>query len=1003
MTGGSPEVQVRLFGPVQVTVGGTPVALNGTRLRTLVAVLAVSAGESVSIETLADRVWGENLPEQIRQSLHAMVFRLRKAIGADVLETVGTSYRLTVPAAGIDVLRFENGLRDAEDANAITAALSAWTERPFVGTDSDWLTGTVLPGLEELRLGAIERSADLLGPRPSTELIAELRRLTADHPLRESLWIRLLRALVHTGRSAEALGLYDVIRSRLADELGIGPGPELQSLHTDLLATDTVLHVTSDAQEPERNEVQIPRSLPAAVPDFLGRERELEILSAADGPLLAAIDGMAGAGKTALALRVAHRLADRYPDGQVFIDLHGYSEDAHPVTAEDALGRLLLAFGVPQRRIPQELEDRSGLLRSLLAQRRVLIVLDNAATEAQVRPLLPGMPGNGVIVTSRLRLTGLDPTATVSVGTLPPATAVELFTRIAGGSASDSPPAVLEAIAEQCGHLPLALRISAARLRTHRSWRPEDLLDRLQHHERLAELTSGPRSVAAALDLSYRELDDDLRRTYRLLGLHPGAEFRTWSAAPLLDLDLATTTSVLERLLDVHLLEEPVPGWYRFHDLVKQHAVRAAAESPDERRTATTRIIEHYCQSAAEASPLHAPDHNLATHGLPTILRTAESARDWLDNELPTALLIPSLAVDRPDCILHLSTSLYWCLRDLGQYDVKAELQQRALTVVRATGDVAAEVDILNRLGEVYRLGGAYRDAHDVFGRARATARTAGYRLGELRAIEGIGNAHGLQDHREAALAELGCALGIAEEIGDEYAQLDLLNSIGWMHARCGDNSLSLEYREQALAIARRVRPRSIGKILAAIGHIQLQCGDPDRALDYYERGLAHAQSTGNRHNELRVLDGLAHVHLELRQLEQATRCRERTMVLARELGSRNWEFEANQGFGRLRLALEEPVEALAAHQRALELATALQQPVDQARAHDGLGDALAALGRLEEARRRWQHALSILQAVGAQTTEELDTSIPRLLSKLAGADVSKPQPSPGPTRVPTK
>lgn len=980
-------------------------ALNGTRLRTLVAALAVSAGESVSVDALAERIWGDELPDQVRQSMHAMVFRLRRAVGADVVQTAGTSYRLAVPVEHVDVLRFEQELRESSDPDAIAETLAAWTERPFLDTDSDWLISTVLPRLEELRLGAIERRADLLGQQPpSAQLLAELRQLTGDHPLRESLWIRLLRALVRAGRSAEALGLYDVIRSRLTDELGVGPGAELQALHAELLAADTVLH---ESAETPPDDLTVPRSLPAEVGDFVGRDRELAILSTFDGPLIAAIDGMPGVGKTALAMRVAHRLATRYPDGQVFIDLHGHTEGAHPVTAGDALSRLLQAFGVPQQRVPQHADDRAGLLRSLLANRRVLIVLDNAATEAQVRPLLPGMPCSGVIVTSRHRLTGLDPTLAVSLETLPQPTAIELLTRVAGrGRVADSPVTVLADIVELCGCLPLAIRISAARLRTHPSWRPEDLLHRLRQQEhRLTELTSGPRSVATAIDLSYRELDDDLRRAYRLLGLHPGSDFRPPSVAALLGLDAMTATRTLERLLEVHLLEEPAPGHYQFHDLVKDHAVQSAHddESPDERRNALTRLVEHYCQAASEVALRRAPEQDLAQHGLPPIVSTTESARDWLDNELPTALLVPSVATDHPSCVVHLSASLYWCLRDLGQHAFKAELQRRALAVIRAAGDVTAEVDVLNRLGEVFRFGNAYPDALEVFREARAIARTAGYRLGELRAIEGMANVHGLQEHRETAVAELHTALAIAEEIGDEFAQLDLLDAIGWIHVRYGDNLLSLKYRERALATARRVRPSAVGEILRIIGCIQHRLGDPGCALGYYERALEHARTTGNQHNETIVVHGLGHVYLALGQPEQAMRYYERTMALACELGSLNWEFEAQQAFGRLWLTLEEPTEALAAHERALELATALDQLEDQARAHDGLGDALETLGRCEEARRRWQHALSILEAVGVQTTDELATSVLRLRMKLAGADVPEYQPMPGPTRVPTK
>ena len=982
-TGDSAEVRVQLFGRVQVSVDGVPVTFNGVRMRTLVAVLAVSAGEAVSVDALARRLWGDDLPDQVRQSMQAMISRLRRAVGADVVQTSGTSYRMTVPADQVDVLRFEREVREASDADAITTALTAWTAQPFLDTESDWLTTTVLPGLEELRLDAIERRADLIS-EPSAELLAELRQLTGEHALRESLWVRLLRAHVRAGRPAEALGLYDVIRSRLADELGVGPGAELQALHTELLATDAVLHATAEAIPPD--EPTVPRSLPAEVADFIGREHELADLSNVDGPLVAAIDGMAGIGKTALALRAAHRLASQFPDGQVFIDLHGHSEGGRPVTADDALGRLLRAFGVPQQQLPRDLEDRAGLLRSLLASRRVLIVLDNAADEAQVLPLLPGTPGSGVILTSRRRLTGLDPTVAVSLDTLTQQTAIELFTRIAAGSRGTQ-HAVLAEITELCGRLPLAIRISAARLRTHPSWRPEDLLHRLRDHG-MTELTSGPRSVAAALDLSYRELDDDVRRCYRLLGLHPAAEFGSASAAALLGRE--DGARVLEQLLEVHLLEEPEPGRYQFHDLVRDHASRAAHdhEPPAERSTALARLVEHFCQAAAEAAGQVAPEHAFCSHGLPPIIRTAEAARDWLGEELSTLLLIPSLAAEagRPECLPHLSASVYWGLRTLGQYAAMEALHGRALTVARAAGDSTEETEVLLRLGDTLRLDGNYAQAMEVFDQALAVAQAAGYRVGELRAVEGAASIHGFQDRLDTALAEYTKALRIAEDIGDEQAELDLVSESGWIHSRRGDEMQSLEHRTRALAIARRIRPRSVGKILTALGRAHLRLGAPDRALTSYEQALDHARANGNRHNELRTLDALAELYRELRDLDQALRCREETLTLARELGSRNWEYEAHQGFGRLQLDCGEPDHALAAHQRALELATALHQPTDQARAHDGLGDALAALDRLADAQRRWQHALTILEAVGASVTDDVETSTVKLRAKLVAA-----------------
>ncbi|MFC9692742.1 tetratricopeptide repeat protein [Kribbella sp. NPDC056951] len=950
-------IDVRLFGAVRVVVDGVPAELRGWRLRTVVAVLALSAGEQVSVEALAERVWGAELPERVPQSVHTLIARLRSAVGADVVRTAAGGYVLAVPAEQVDVLRFERLLRDGDDAGA----LRVWTGQPFVDARSEWLTSTVVPRLEELRLAAVERRADAV--EPSSGLLAELRELAAQHPLRESLWIRLLRGLARSGRSAEALGLYDVVRARIADELGVGVGAELQALHAELLGSDAKLHGSGEI------EPGTPRSLPVEVPGFVGREDELAALTGAGA--LAAIDGMAGVGKTALAVHVAHRLAARYPDGQVFIDLHGHTDGVAAVPAGEVLGRLLQAFGVPLERTPENVDDRAGLLRSVLAGRRVLIVLDNASGEDQVRPLLPGTAGCGVLVTSRHRLSGLDLDVTVSLDTLSQSDAVELFTRVVGRDrVATTAPGVLAEVVEQCGRLPLAIRISAARLRTHASWRPEDLLERLQEH-RLSELASGPRSVAAAIGLSYRELDAPLRRAYRLLGLHPGGDFGTASAAALLDSPDAGRC--LERLLEVHLLNEPSPGRYQFHDLVREHAIRVGSEDKD-RRTALARLVAYYCQGASEAAAQIYPQVAEVSHGLAPIIDTAEAAQSWLKAELPTLLQLPTEA----ECTVHLSGSLYLYLRTLGRSTALEDLHRRALAV---TNDSETRTDLLLRLGECLRLQGSYTAATAAFEEALAGA--GDYSQGEVQARRGLGIVLALRDRNDAALTELEIALRLAWASADRDCQLDVLNAIGWIHTKRGDTTAALDYTQQALAIAQSVGHRMVGKLLAGIAHDHLQMGKPRVALEFYEEALEHARAHGNRHNELRSVDGLAEVHRQLGDLTRAMTYREQAMALATDLGSRNWQLEAHQGLGRLRLALGDAEAAVVAHERALELATALYQPVDQARAHDGRADAYAVLGRYHEARHGWQHALAILQAVGVETTDETETGVLALQAKL--------------------
>ncbi|MFG1687161.1 ATP-binding protein [Nonomuraea sp. NPDC049269] len=384
---------------------------------------------------------------------------------------------------------------------------------------------------------------------------------------RAGLNVRTVRRLEHDGlqqprtRSilllAEALGLDGEERATL---VAVARGPSASAERDDPAVTGPP---------------PIPRQLPAGVTEFVGRRRELMALADyyenANTMTAVAIDGMAGVGKTALTVHAAHRLTSRFPDGQLFVDLHGHTEGMSPVYPGDALARVLRTLGVVDEYIPEHLDDRAALYRSVLADRKVLIVLDNAADEDQVRPLLPAGPGCGLIVTSRHRLIGLDDTRTLSLDVLPPEEAVALFTRTSGKErVADAPATVLVEIVERCGLLPLAIRIAAVQLQARSTWSAGHLLHRLTD-DRLAELTAGPHSVGAALDLSYQRLSEEQRRVYRLLGSHVGTEFGAAEAAAALDTTVVRARRLLDQLLDVHLLRESAPCRYRFHDLVRDH------------------------------------------------------------------------------------------------------------------------------------------------------------------------------------------------------------------------------------------------------------------------------------------------------------------------------------------------------------------------------------------------------------------------------------------------
>jgi tetratricopeptide (TPR) repeat protein/DNA-binding XRE family transcriptional regulator len=746
---------------------------------------------------------------------------------------------------------------------------------------------------------------------------------------------------------------------------------------------------------------QPPRQLPAPPPVFTGRAAELADLARvrdASAVVITAIDGMAGVGKTALAVQAAHGLAEHYPDGQLFVDLHGYTEGVPPVDPGDALDRMLRVLGVPGEGIPHHLDDRAALYRSRLADRKVLVLLDNAAEEAQVAPLLPGTPGCLVLVTSRRRLAGLDHTQTLSLDVLPPRDAIALFVRTVGegrlgGEAHD----LLAEAVELCGRLPLMIRIAGARLRSHPTWSAAHLVERLRDgRHRLAELQAGQRSITAALDLSYQQLPSEQQRAYRLVSLHPGAEFGAPAAAALTATSETQSRRILDRLCDAHLLQEPAPGRYRFHDLVRAHAATTSRRSDAEpdRRAATARLLDHYCHTASVAMDTAYPyerDRRPRTPGAATsspapVLDDAAEAIAWLDLELPNLVAVARHAADhgRPDGTLHLSATLHRHLRGRGRYAVAAALHQHALAIARSSGNRAAEQHALTSIGHISRLQGRNQQAVEQYTRAMAVDHPGG----EVWPLLGLGHAHRLQGRFASAADCFERAREIARATGHRGAELDASTGLGWLHRQQGHHGQAIEAFERAREIARDTGNRS-GELdaLTGLGWLHRQQGDHAAAVTHFEQALDISRAIGNRHGELNAMTGLGSAYRLQDRHEQAAEVYRRTLLLAREIGNRNLQFEALHGMGRLRCAAGQPDDALTCHRQALDLATELGQPGDQARSHDGLAHAHHALEHHDLARRHWQHALDILIALGAAGTEDGETTAERLRGHLGTAD----------------
>src|SRR5580693_8151217 len=626
---------------MRVRDGTRQVSVSAPRQRVLLAALLLSAGQVVSLDTLAETLWEGGPPAGARGALHSAVQRLRSTLGpagASLIETRPPGYLIKADGAGLDIREFsvlaarghaaaEAGTW-AEAASLLREALGRWRGEPLADVPSQVLRDREVPPLAEQRLHALAAriDADLHLGRHG-EVVAELRQLVADHPLQEQFHAQLMLSLYRAGRQADALAAYQVVRRVLADQLGIDPGPELRLLHQRILGADRELLLPAGAElpgslpaapsapaaqgaRPPAPGQVVPRQLPAATRHFAGRDGALKELAglaaeAAEGSpatVLAVITGTAGIGKTTLALHFAHRAAGQFPDGQLYVNLRGFDPAGSPVTAEEALRLLLDALSVPAVRVPLGLDAQAGLYRSLLAGQRMLVLLDNARDAEQVRPLLPASPGRLVIVTSRNQLTSLvaaEGAAPLTLDVLTDGEAHELLGRCLGPERVADDPSAAGALIQLCARLPLALSIAAARTysqpRLSLAALTADLRDA---RSRLDALDAGhaTANVRAVLSWSYQQLDPPAARLFRLLGLHPGPDISAAAAASVAGLPLDEGRRALVELTRAHLLAEHVPGRFSCHDLLRAYAAELtqSSDTEAERRAATGRMFDHY-------------------------------------------------------------------------------------------------------------------------------------------------------------------------------------------------------------------------------------------------------------------------------------------------------------------------------------------------------------------------------------------------------------------------
>jgi DNA-binding SARP family transcriptional activator/tetratricopeptide (TPR) repeat protein len=954
-------LQVRLLGPLEVWVQGRPVVISAPRLRTLLAVLAVSAGRAVSVDRLAVAAWGDELPGDARRTVRTYVTRLRRLLGGGSIGTSPDGYVLRVEPDGVDALRFVRLLDEAavapgavEERALLAQALGLWRGVPFEDVRSGWLEDEEARRLTERYLAATERRIDLdLAEGRATELVAELSSLTARYPLRESLWVRLLVVLDRCGRPAEALERYEAVRVRLAQELGADPGPELQQVHAELLAGRPPGPVGAPVGW------VLPRQLPADVDGFTGREQELagleKLLDMGDDDgtwrlvVILAVAGTPGVGKSALAVHAAHRVAGRFADGQVYVNLQGAAVGPAPLGPLEVLGRFLRSLGVDPGAVPAEVEEAAALWRSRVAGRRLLVVLDDAVDAAQVRPLLPAGSGCGVLVTSRRVLASLPGAHHLRLEVLEPAEAVELLGRLVGPQRVAAEPEAAAEVARLCGYLPLALRIAGARLAARPGWPVKALAQRVADAQRrLDELELADLGVRASFTVSDEQLrasDDPTDRAaaaaFGLLGLLDGPELGVPVAARLLDRPDDVAERVLERLVDAQLLETPAPGRYRLHDLLRLYAREVACQRHREadRAAALTRALGFYVATAWGTLELLRPgDYRLARaegrwrkDGLQLADDTA--ALGWLEVERPNLLAAVRQAAAAPgvpdELAIQLSHALAGFCRVRSYWDDWVQVNQTALEVARRVGDRAAQAQVHSDLGLAHWRLGRYDQALASHQQSLTICRELGDRRGEGAGLNNLSLVREWQGRYDQAVACLHESLAICRELGDRHGIASSLGNLGNNYERLGRYDEALACQQESLAAYRELGDRDgLARGLTNLGGGYERLGRYDEALACLHEGLAIYGELGDRDGQAFCLNDLGVVYQRQGSYDKALTWLRESLAIRRELGDPHAEAEC----------LRE------------------------------LGVTLRALDRLEEARTHWQEALAIFERL--QTTD---------------------------------
>jgi tetratricopeptide (TPR) repeat protein/DNA-binding SARP family transcriptional activator len=1027
---GSARLDISLLGDLRIELGGARLEISGERRLCILAVLLLHHGRTVSRADLAAWAWPLDTPATVERQITNYISALR-----GILAPAGDRIRLRARHPGftaliapqaLDTERFSTLVGKARTARAgqehkiaadrLAEALDLWRGNPLDGLDTPYLRRRAQALESERREAALLLAKVHLETGTPARAVPLLRDLATQQPENEPVSTDLIRALSGTGQTAEAAAVAARVQRRF-DEQGRRPTAEFQQARSNALAG--VAPATTARTAGSRHQ------LPADTGAFTGRERELnELLSLADrtgagrshgAAVICAIDGMAGVGKTALAVHAAHRLADRFPDGQLFLDLRGYTLGIQPRDPADALATLLRACGVPPAQIPAELDERAALYRECLGGTRTLIVLDSAVNESQIWPLLPAEGRCLVLVTSRRRLIkALDDAHALSLDVLPVADAIALLCTVAGPGRIPAGDPLLEPLTELCGQLPLALRIAAALVRHGPSWPMARLAEKLHPETAGLEVFSdGGRDLHMVFDASYQSLAESRQQAFRRIGLIPGPDIDVYAAAALLATDPVTAGRLLEDLVDHDLLGRPVPGRYRMHDLVRCYAAARAEHDPPRQRAAALDSLLDYYQDTAERAgkrlgrlPRREPAGPAPAY--PPEIPTAESAWAWLRAERQNleAGFDDAAARGADERMVALSAGLAELLRTDGPWPQAHRVHADAVAAAQRLGDRLGQGDALTELGRMRWLSGDYRASAEAATSALALYRGLDDEIGQTVALHALGRVHYLTGDLSAAAEALGAALKISRASGDLLGQAHALAELGIVRcltadfAEAGDalGQALEQYRflgnrlgqARALAELGRVR-RATGDYVAAtaaltealeiyrgldhrqwqgtaltdLGTVRLLTGDHADAAELIAEALDLHRTLGDRVSEAHSLAELGRVRRATGDLPGATAALGRALEIHRELGSRGGEASTLNHYAAVLADAGELSEALSIYRDALTMNRELNKPDDEAFALEGLGHCLLHQGEAEPGVAHLRQAEAIFRRLG--------------------------------------